>query len=126
MENTPILYQSLLVLLDQGQWRDFRHLKSAANMIVGMILSGSTNLTKWIPFAQGRALIAQSVQRRFARWLNNHHINVHELYAPLIREALSEWGESMLYLAFDTSMLRGRYCMIHVCVVYRGRAVPLA
>ena len=126
MENTPILYQCLLLLLDHGQWRDFRQLKTAASMIVGMILSGSTNLTKWIPFAQGRALIAQSVQRRFARWLDNHHINMHQLYAPLIGEAVSEWGESTLYLAFDTSMLWDRYCIIRICVVYRGRAVPIA
>ena len=39
---------------------------------------------------------------------------------------MPEWGENTLYLAFDTSMLWGRYCIIRVCVVYRGRAVPLA
>ena len=126
MGNSSVLYQSLLLLLDQGQWRDFRHLKTGVDMVVGLLLSASTNLTKWTPFAQGRALIAQSIQRRFIRWLNNHHIDVHQLYAPLIREALSQWGDNTLYLAFDTSLLWDRYCIIRICVVYRGRAVPIA
>lgn len=30
-----------------------------------------------------------------------------------------------LYLALDTSMLWGKYCIIRVSIVYRGRAIPL-
>ena len=30
-----------------------------------------------------------------------------------------------LYVALDTSMLWNTYCMVRLCVVYRGRAVPL-
>jgi hypothetical protein len=36
------------------------------------------------------------------------------LYGPLIRQALSEWGRNVLYLALDTSMLWGRYCIIRI------------
>ena len=50
---------------------------------------------------------------------------MHKLYGPLIQQALSEWGEQTLYLALDTSMLWGKYCIIRISVVYRGRAVPL-
>lgn len=125
MTNATILYQSLLSLLDRGQWRDQRHLKTAVNMMVGLMLSASISLTGWIPYALGRALQAQSVQRRFARWLHNEHINVLELYAPLIQEALSTWDKATLYLALDTTMLWDQYCMIRVSVIYRGRAVPL-
>jgi len=125
MSDIKTLYQALLSLLDRGQWQDQRHLKTAVNMIVGLLLSSSISLTKWIPYALGRALQAQSVQRRFARWLGNERLEVHSLYRPLIQEALAAWGEATLYLALDTTMLWGEYCMIRVSVVYRGRAVPL-
>jgi hypothetical protein len=47
-------------------------------------------------------LQAQSVQRRFARWLHNDRLKVHDLYGPLIQEALVEWGEATLYLALGS------------------------
>ena len=126
MTNATTLYQGLLSLLDRGQWPDQRHLKTAVSMIVGLMLSSSISLTSWIPYALGRALQAQSVQRRFARWLDNDRLKVHDLYGPLIQEALVGWGEATLYLALDTTMLWGQYCMIRLSVIYRGRAVPLS
>ncbi len=125
MGTSTHLYQLLVVLLDCGQWQDLRHLKGATNMVVGLLLSKCINLTEWIPYAETRAQIAQSVQRTFARWLNNDNINVEEMYAPLIQSALADWGRHKLYLAFDTSMLWNQFCMIRISVVYRGRAVPL-
>src|SRR5512144_2996802 len=125
MTNSTPLYQGLLSLLDRGQWPDQRHLKTAVSMLVGLMLSSSISLTTWIPYALGRALQAQSVQRRFARWLHNDRLKVHDLYGPLIQEALAGWGEATLYLALDTTMLWGQYCMIRLSVIYRGRAVPL-
>jgi hypothetical protein len=127
MENASILYFSLMNLLNKGQWQDVRHLKTLVNMIVGLILSKTVNLTEWIPFAEKtRAKIAQSIQRRYRRWLENFHIDVNQLYAPLIQEALSSWGQHTLYLALDTSVLWNRYCLIRVSIIYRGRAIPLA
>lgn len=125
MTNAMTLYPGLLSLLDRGQWRDQRHLKTAVNMLVGLMLSSSISLTGWIPYTLGRALQAQSVQRRFARWLNNERVDVHGLYAPLIQEALSTWGQSKVYLALDTTMLWDQYCLSCLSVIYRGRAVPL-
>ena len=49
MTNATTLYQGLLSLLDRGQWRDRRHLKTAVNMLVGLMLSSSISLTRWIP-----------------------------------------------------------------------------
>jgi hypothetical protein len=126
MTTATTLYQELLSLLDRGQWPDQRHLKTAVSMMVGLMLSSSISLTSWIPSALGRALQAQSVQRRFARWLDNDRLKVHDLYSPLIQEALGAWGEATLYLALDTTMLWGQYCMIRLSVIYRGRAVPLS
>ena len=61
----------------------------------------------------------------FSRWLDNENIKVSEVYAPLIQEALSKWGEHLLYLALDTSELPGGYCLIRISVLYHGRAVPV-
>jgi hypothetical protein len=50
---------------------------------------------------------------------------VHTLSAPLIQRALAEWGRHTVALALDTSQLWGRYCLVRISVIYRGRAVPL-
>jgi hypothetical protein len=77
------------------------------------------------PRMLSRATMAQSTVRRFARWLNNERIVVHQLYGPLIQQALAEWGQHVLNLALDTSMLWDCYCLVRISVIYRGRAVPL-
>jgi hypothetical protein len=127
MENTPGLYCELVTLLGQHctQRRDVRHLYTLAWMVVGLILAGGVSLTAWLPYIQSRARYAQSRQRRFARWLQNERIEVQPLYAPLIQRALAEWGAHTLYLALDTSLLWGRYCLLRLAVIYRGRAVPV-
>jgi hypothetical protein len=109
-----------------GQWKDRRHLKTCANMMIGLILSASVSLTKWIPYTFGRHKIAQSAQRRYIRWLENTDIHIHELYAPLIKQVVADWEYSVIYLAFDTSMLWNNYCIIRISIIYRGRAIPLA
>ncbi|GIK55854.1 MAG: hypothetical protein BroJett015_15170 [Chloroflexota bacterium] len=38
---------------------------------------------------------------------------------------MAEWGTNILYLAWDTSMLWDQYCIMRLCVIYRGRAIPL-
>ena len=70
-------------------------------------------------------MFAQSIQRRFSRWLNNTRIQERKLYAPLIRQALSQWKAARLILALDTSLLWNRYCLIRVSLYYRGRAIPV-
>jgi hypothetical protein len=126
MENTPHLYDTLvLVLCQHATWLDQRHLKTLAWMMVGLIHSGWISLTAWAPYVVSRAQFAQSTVRRFRRWLDNDKIDVVSLYGPLIEHALAEWGEQALYVALDTSMLWNTYCLIRLSVIYRGRAVPL-
>ncbi|MCK4817143.1 transposase, partial [bacterium] len=121
-----LLYNTLFRILRQHEnWLDIRHLYTLAWMMVGLIKSERVSLTAWIPYVLSRAKYAQSVQRRFQRWLHNSRIQVHHLYAPLIQEALADWGEYKLYLALDTSMLWNQYCLIRISVIYRGRAVPI-
>jgi len=126
MEVKSGLYHTLIVVLSQvDQWVDKRHMKTLAWMVIGLIESEQIGLTRWIPFAEVRAQFAQSVQRRFQRWLANERIEVNHLYEPLIQSALSEWGMTTLYLALDTSLLWEKYCIIRLSLVYRGRAIPL-
>ena len=121
-----LLYSTLVMVLRQHEnWLDIRHLYTLAWMMVGLIKSERVSLTAWIPYVISRAKYAQSVQRRFQRWLHNSRIQVHHLYAPLIQKSLADWCEYKLYLALDTSMLWNQYCVIRISVIYRGRAVPI-
>jgi hypothetical protein len=126
MENPLRLYHTLVgILRKHRNWLDVRHLKTLAWMMTGLIQSGKISLTAWVPYVHSRAVYAQSTVRRFRRGLSNPRIEVHSLYGPLIQQALAEWGQRKLYLALDTSMLWGEFCLVRIAVVYRGRAVPL-
>lgn len=120
------LYHTLVGGLSQvASWLDVRHMKTLVWMVVGLIESEKIGLTRWIPYTEGRAQMAQSVQRRFQRWVANERIVVNDLYGPLIQNALREWGMTTLYLALDTSLLWDKYCLIRLSIIYRGRAIPL-
>ena len=70
MEGTPRLYATLGQVLSQHQnWVDRRHLKTLAWMIVGLIQARAVSLEAWTPYVQSRAAYAQSLVRRFERWL---------------------------------------------------------
>jgi hypothetical protein len=126
MENTPHLYDTLvLVLCQPATWVDQRHLKTLAWMMVGLIHAGWIHLTAWAPYVVSRAQYAQSTGRRFRRWLDNDKIDALALYGPLIEQALGQWGEQTLYVALDTSMWWKTSWLIRLSVIYRGRAVPL-
>jgi hypothetical protein len=126
MESTPRLYATMVHVLSQHRnWLDRRHLKTLAWMIVGLLQCRVISLTAWPPYVQSRAVYAQSIVRRFDRWLHNQRIDVHGLYGPLIQQAIAEWGTNVLYLALDTSLLWDAYCIVRISLIYRGRAIPM-
>lgn len=126
MESTPRLYDTLVSVLSQhANWVDRRHLKTLAWMMVGLIQASVVSLTAWAPYVHSRAVYAQSLVRRFDRWLQNQRLEVHQVYGPLIQNALAEWGTHALYLALDTSTLWERYCLVRIALIYRGRAIPI-
>ena len=126
MKNTPILYNTWVQMLSQySHWLDKRHLYTLVWMVVGLIESRRISLTDGVILVDSRARFAQSMVRRFRRWLDNQRIEVHTRYGPLIQEALTEWNDQVLPLALDTSRLWERYCLVRLSVVYRGRAIPL-
>lgn len=126
MKSSSNVYDTLIQILGQHKhWLDKRHLYTLTWMIVGLIESKTISLPEWATYVNSRAMYAQSTVRRFSRWLHNSRIEVHSLYDPIIQEALRQWEGKTIYLALDTSMLWDRYCHIRLCVVYRGRAIPL-
>ena len=126
MENTPSLYDTLVLVLRQHRnWLDLRHLKTLAWMMVGLIHSHSMSLCAWAPCVVRRAQYSQSTVRRFRRWLDNDKIDGDTLYSPLMQQALGGWCGQCLYVALDTSMLWETYCLVRLSVSSRGRAGPV-
>lgn len=126
MTNSTQLYGQLFDFLRQySRARDLRHLKALAWMVTALLCSGQLSLPAWEPYVLSRATKAQSVERRWQRFLVNIRISVTALYVPLVLVALSGWQGQRLYLALDTTLLWERYCMIQLSVICCGRAVPL-
>jgi hypothetical protein len=94
-------------------------------MMVGLIQASMVSLTVWAPYVHSCAVYAQSLVRRFDRWLQNQRIEGHQLYGPLIQYALAEWGTNALYLSLDTSTWWDTYGLVRIALIYRGRAIPL-
>jgi hypothetical protein len=126
MESTPRRYDTRVQVLSQhANWVDQRHLKTLAWMMVGLIQARVVSLTAWAPYVHSRAVYAQSLVRRFDRWLQKTRLEVHQLYGPLIQDALAEWGTPVLYVALDTATLGETYCLVRLALISRGRAIPI-
>lgn len=121
---TPLYHQLLSLLSQYSKYKDFRHLKALAWMINALICSSKINLSEWESYVVSRANQAQSIERRWHRFVHNSRIKVRALYIPLVMAAISGWNEKRLYLALDTTVLWNRYCMIHLSLICGGRAVP--
>ena len=91
---------------------------------MGVLLSQSLHLTEWEPYVMSRATKAQSYQKRWSRFLQNHRIKADKIYVPLVMAAVSNWSQQRLYIALDTTMLWNKYCMTHLSIVCSGRAIP--
>jgi len=125
MKNTTRLYSQLLKYLSQySRYQDLRHLQALSWMVSALVCSQKLSLTAWESYVQSRAQQAQSYQRRWSRFLSNVRVKVAALYVPLVLAALSGWEAQRLYVALDTTVLWNRYCMIHLSVVWGGRAIP--
>jgi Transposase DDE domain len=126
MTNSTLLYGELLHYFRQySQAADLRHLKALSWMVSALIASEQLSLSAWEPYVHSRATQAQSVERRWQRFVDNPRVRVESLYVPLVLAALSQWQSQRLYLAMDTTVLWDKYCMIHLSVVCCGRAIPL-
>lgn len=128
MASTSGLYHALHEYLSQSQtvWHDVRHVQRLCWMMIGMIQSQNVHLNGFGVYVVSRATIAQSHQRRFRRWLSNRRIDVMAVHHALMRQALSRWGQSRIYLSLDTTVVWNCFCIVWNGVVYRGRTIPVA
>ena len=126
MENTSSLYDTLVQVLNQhANWLDFRHLKTLAWMMVGLIHSSSISLCAWTPFVVSRAQYSQSTVRRFRRWLANdkieaQHVEVRSFNRPWWAGLVNGWTWPWIPRCCGTPTVS---CACPV--IYRGRAIPL-
>ena len=124
-----------------SQYRDLHHLKALSWMVKALILSSKINLSEWESYVISRAQQAQSLERRWQRFVDNNRIRVKSLYLPVVMAAQrvcadrrlrrlegvslrSSWNSRKVYLALDITVLWNRYCMIHLSVICGRRAVP--
>jgi len=118
MEHTPHLSDTLVhVLRPQAKWVEQRPRKTLAWMRGGLSQSGGISLTAWPPSGVSRARDAQRTVRRFRRWLDHDTMAVWSLYGPLMPQALAEWGEQALAVAWATAMLWQTSCLIRLSVL---------
>ena len=122
--STPLYHQLLSLLSQHSQYRDLRHLKALAWMINGLICSSKINLSEWESYVVSRATKAQSIERRWQRFIHNRRIKIKSIYVPLVMAAIHKWNGQRLYLALDTTVLWNQYCMIHLSIICGGRAIP--
>ena len=109
MFNSTPLYGQLFTLLRQySRANDLRHFKTLAWMVSALIYSGQLSLPAWEPYVPSRAKKAQSVERRWRRFLGNGRVRVSRMYVPLVVAALSGWKPHRLYIALDTTVLWDR------------------
>lgn len=126
MENRLDLYVTILKLVGQSmRMNDLRNVVTLAWMVVGLLMSKTIHLGQWGLLRDGDALAA-SKERQISRWLHNPKLKPAAIYRDFVTAALLPWAEQQAVLALDSSMLWGRYVIIRVSLVYRGRALPLA
>ncbi len=130
MSEAKELYDDILSalspLLPRTVYQDVRRVRTLAWAITGLCLSHSVRLSGWAEVAQSRTQDAARRVRRFSRWLHHPAVVPAQWYRPVIQAALSGWPvDQRLFVALDTSALTP-FVLIRACLVYRGRAIPLA
>jgi len=126
MNESERLHSNILVQLRKKlPDEDLRRLRVLAWAMTGLLLEKTIHFALWA-LVIGGATLAASRERRFRRWFNNLHVVVRGYYEPFIHEVLADWKGQRLYLALDTSSIDGRWTMLKVSLIYRGRAVPVA
>lgn len=106
MSTSTPLYDQLLSLLSQHtRYRDWGHLKALAWMVNALICSGKINLSEWESYVVSRATKAQSIERRWQRFVHNRRIKVRSLYVPLVMAAIHDWTHQRVYLALEIKRL---------------------
>lgn len=123
--HTALFYNLMHFICDNGvRLHDIRATVTFVWAVFGLILSECVQLNLWALFRRGEAKVA-SKERQFSRWLHNDRIDPMKVYQPLVEKVMQEWAGQTIYLALDTSQLWGRFTIVCLSLVYRGRALPV-
>lgn len=127
MSDNLTLYRTLIEFVWQHgvRFHDLRCLITFVWAIVGLLMSQNVHLSHWVLYRVGPAKAA-SKQRQFSRWLHNEQIKPNRLYGPLIKAVIQAWAGEQIWLALDSTTLWGRFTLVRLAIVYRGRALPLS
>ena len=60
------------------------------------------------------------------RQVGRDQVDVGTCFEPWLRWILSHWQDRVLPLALDATMLRDRFIVLSISLVYRGNAIPIA
>ena len=123
--HTTLFYNLMKFICGAGvRLPDLRLTATFVWAVFGLIVSESIHLNQWALFRRGKANVA-SKERQFSRWLHNDRVRPMLVYQALVAKVMAEWAGGRVYLALDTSQLWGRFTIVCLSLVYRGRALPL-
>lgn len=104
------------------------HIHQLANwmwIVVGILQADSIALSKIAMFIPGEAE-AESRVTTIRRWLKNFHVDVWELYRPVLEHVLQDWHPFEVTLVLDGVMVFGdRLQIFRLSLVHGCRAIPL-
>jgi hypothetical protein len=103
-----------------------QHINTLAALICGIVGARHTHLPKIADAAPGYSRKRESRITRFRRWLRNPAVTYATYFLPFAQALLAALAHQPLLLIMDGSTV-GRGCLaLLLCVVYKGRALPLA
>lgn len=115
-----------LVRLCHSQVSNIKQLVTLTWMVVGVLQARSIAPSKLAPYLPGD-ILAASHEARVRRWLKNPHVDVWQLYQPLLGAVLVGWERSNIYLIVDgTCVGNGRWTIGRLSSAHGCRAIPVA
>lgn len=122
------LYDRLSEQMTDLMQSQVSNIKQLTNLIwlATCIINGETiSLGKLVTYLAGDALASSRVTR-IRRWLMNPHVDVWQLYEPLLKHILKDWQAKTVSVILDGSMVFGdRLQIFRLSLAHGNRAIPL-
>lgn len=128
MGSSQELYDRLsqkLIAVCGDQATNVKQIVNLIWLVVGVINARSIALSEIANSLPGQTE-AESRVTRIRRWLSNSHVDVWEMYRPVLAEVLSGWYRAKITVVVDGTMVFGDRLQIYRLSLLHGcRAVPL-
>ena len=125
MPPPSLLYDTLLNLLQHAPWRDRRHLLTLAWMVRGLLSSGWIDLSEWTPSWSAGRCWRKAPSGGSAAGCRIPGSTCCICTRPCCGRC-GECPDRRLLVVLDTTVLWNLFCVVQLCLVYRGRTIPLA